>query len=292
FVVGYLVSHLMGCSTPVAIFLGATLTATSVGITARTLSDLRYLHSQEAKTILGAAVIDDVLGLIILAVVTGLTVTGHVSASDVVRNTVLAVVFLVGSIILGVPIAPFVLKVAKKLRTRGVLTISAFLFCLVLALIAHEFNLATIVGAFAAGLVLARTEDQVRIQERIRPIADILIPIFFVMVGIRVDTSVFDITNPESYHTLGFMALLVAVAITMKLLSGFGTLRRKADGLIVGVGMVPRGEVGLIFASIGLARHIITPSEYAAIVGVVLITTFVTPPLLSVLIKRQLSSAK
>jgi len=292
FVVGYLVSHLMGCSTPVAIFLGATLTATSVGITARTLSDLRYLHSQEAKTILGAAVIDDVLGLIILAVVTGLTVTGHVSASDVVRNTVLAVVFLVGSIILGVPIAPFVLKVAKKLRTRGVLTISAFLFCLVLALIAHEFNLATIVGAFAAGLVLARTEDQVRIQERIRPIADILIPIFFVMVGIRVDTSVFDVTNPEAYHTLGFMALLVVVAITMKLLSGFGTLGRKANGLIVGVGMVPRGEVGLIFASIGLARHIITPSEYATIVGVVLITTFVTPPLLSVLIKRQLSSAK
>jgi len=292
FVVGYLVSHLMGCSTPVAIFLGATLTATSVGITARTLSDLRYLHSQEAKTILGAAVVDDVLGLIILAVVTGLTVTGHVSASDVVRNTVLAVVFLVGSIILGVPIAPFVLKVAKKLRTRGVLTISAFLFCLVLALIAHEFNLATIVGAFAAGLVLARTEDQVRIQERIRPIADILIPIFFVMVGIRVDTSVFDVTNPEAYHTLGFMALLVVVAITMKLLSGFGTLGRKANGLIVGVGMVPRGEVGLIFASIGLARHIITPSEYATIVGVVLITTFVTPPLLSVLIKRQLSSAK
>lgn len=292
FVVGYLVSHLMGCSTPVAIFLGATLTATSVGITARTLSDLRYLHSQEAKTILGAAVIDDVLGLIILAVVTGLTVTGHVSASDVVRNTVLAAVFLVGSIILGVPIAPFVLKVAKKLRTRGVLTISAFLFCLVLALIAHEFNLATIVGAFAAGLVLARTEDQVRIQERIRPIADILIPIFFVMVGIRVDTSVFDVTNPEAYHTLGFMALLVVVAITMKLLSGFGTLGRKANGLIVGVGMVPRGEVGLIFASIGLARHIITPSEYAAIVGVVLITTFVTPPLLSILIKRQLSSAK
>ncbi|MGB9588305.1 MAG: cation:proton antiporter [Armatimonadota bacterium] len=292
FVVGYLVSHLMGCSTPVAIFLGATLTATSVGITARTLSDLRYLHSQEAKTILGAAVIDDVLGLIILAVVAGITVTGHVSASDIVKNTVLAVVFLVGSIILGVPIAPFVLKVAKKLRTRGVLTISAFLFCLVLALIAHEFNLATIVGAFAAGLVLARTEDQVRIQERIRPIADILIPIFFVMVGIRVDTSVFDVTNPESYHTLGFMALLVVVAITMKLLAGFGTLGRKANGLIVGVGMVPRGEVGLIFASIGLARHIITPSEYAAIVGVVLITTFVTPPMLSVLIKRQLSSDK
>lgn len=292
FVVGYLVSHLMGCSTSVAIFLGATLTATSIGITARTLSDLRYLHSQEAKTILGAAVIDDVLGLIILAVVTGLAVTGHVLASDVVKNTVLAVVFLVGSIILGVPIAPFVLKVAKKLRTRGVLTISAFLFCLILALIAHEFNLATIVGAFAAGLVLARTEDQVHIQERIRPIADILIPIFFVMVGIRVDTSVFDVTNPKAYHTLGFMALLVVVAITMKLLSGFGTLGRKANGLIVGVGMVPRGEVGLIFASIGLARHIITPSEYAAIVGVVLITTFVTPPLLSVLIKRQLSSAK
>lgn len=292
FVAGYLVSHVLGCSTPVAIFLGATLTATSVGITARTLSDLRYLHSQEAKTILGAAVIDDVLGLIILAVVTGLTVTGRVSASDIVKNTVFAVLFLVGSIVVGVPMAPFILRLAKKLRTRGVLTISAFLFCLVLALIAHELNLATIVGAFAAGLVLARTEDQVHIQERIRPIADILIPIFFVMVGIRVDTRVFDVTNPESYHTLGFMAVLVVVAIAMKLLSGFGVLGRKANGLIVGIGMIPRGEVGLIFASIGLTRHIITSSEYAAIVGVVLITTFVTPPLLGLLIKRQPPPAK
>ena len=287
FVVGYYVSLLFGVSTTVAIFLGATLTATSVGITARTLSDLGYLRTPEAKTILGAAVIDDVLGLIILAVVTGLTVTGHVSVASVAKISILAVLFLFGAVVIGVPIAPYMLKVAKRLRTRGVLTISAFIFCLVLALIAHKLKLATIVGAFAAGLVLARTEDQAHIQEKIKPVADIFIPIFFVMVGIGVDIRVFDVTNPTSRQALGFMIVLVVVAVLMKMISGIGVIKPKMNRLVVGTGMVPRGEVGLIFASIGLSRNIITPAEYAAVVGVVVVTTFLTPPLLSLLLKRQ-----
>ena len=284
FVAGYYASRFLGLETKVAVFMGATLTATSVGITARTLGDLRQLRSREAKIILGAAVIDDVLGLIILAVVTGL---GTVGIWQIGKTTVLAIAFLVGAIVIGVPAAPHMLRVAKKLRTRGVLTISAFLFCLSLAYIAHELHLATIIGAFAAGLVLARTEDLAHIQERMKPVADIFLPIFFVMVGIKVDLGIFNPLNPETAGTLVLVAVLVGVGVVMKLFAGFGVLRRRVNRLVVGMGMVPRGEVGLIFASIGLAQKLITPSEYGAIVAVVVVTTFITPPLLKAALRGK-----
>jgi len=277
FAVGYFVSIWFGLATKVAVYIGATLTATSVGITARTLSDLRRLGTAEAKIILGAAVIDDVLGLIILAVVTG---AGAITAWQISKTTLLAIGFLLGAILIGVPVAPHMFRIARRLRTRGILTISAFLFCLTLAYIAHELRLATIVGAFAAGLVLARTEDLAHIQERMKPVADILVPVFFVMVGIRVDLGIFNPLDPQAHGMLALMGVLVAVAVIMKLFSGLGVLRRRVNRIAVGVGMIPRGEVGLIFATIGLTRHVITPGEYAAIVAVVVITTFITPPLL------------
>lgn len=280
FAAGYAAALAFGLSHIVAIYIGATLTATSVGITARTLADLGQLKTSEAKIILGAAVIDDVLGLIILAVVVGLAKTGVVSAWQISKITVLAIAFLVGAIAIGVPVAPRLLNVAKRLRTRGILTVSAFVFCLGLAYLAHELRLATIVGAFAAGLVLARTEDLAHIQERIKPVADILVPVFFVMLGVSVDLSVFSPVNPHSQAVLVLTAALLAIAIGTKLLAGLGVLRRGVKRLVVGVGMIPRGEVGLIFASIGLARNVITPGEYAAIIAVVVFTTFATPPLL------------
>jgi Kef-type K+ transport system membrane component KefB len=280
FAAGYVVSILFHLEPTVAIFIGATLTATSVGITARTLTDLGRLRTREAQIILGAAVIDDVLGLMILAVVSGLVSTGAVSAWEIVRLTVLAVAFLLGAIVLGARIAPQMLRIAKKLRTRGMLTISAFLFCLILALGAHELKLATIVGAFAAGLVLARTEDLAHIQERMKPVADIFVPIFFVALGISVNLQVFNPFNPETRGVLALLGALTGVAIVMKLFAGLGVLRRGVNRLVVGIGMIPRGEVGLIFASIGLFRQIITSSQYSAILAMVVVTTFITPPLL------------
>ena len=291
FAAGYFGSLLFDLPHTTAVFIGATLTATSVGITARTLTDMGQLRTSEAKIILGAAVIDDVMGLIILAVVTGLVMTGSTSAWQIGQTTALAIAFLVGAILIGVPVAPHLLNIAKKLRTRGILTISAFLFCLALSYLAHEVKLATIVGAFAAGLVLARTEDLAHIQERIKPVADILVPIFFVMVGIRVDLDVINPLNPQTKGTLAFMGMLIAVAVVMKLFAGLGVLRRNVNRIIVGVGMIPRGEVGLIFATIGLTGKIITPGEYAIIITVVVITTFITPPLLKLAFRGKTKQA-
>lgn len=286
FVAGYFVSKALGLQTHEAIFMGATLTATSVGITARTLTDLKQLRTSEAKIILGAAVIDDVMGLVILAVVTGLVVTGSISGWQVTKTTLLAIVFLVGSILLGIPLAPKFMNLAKKLRTRGILTISALIFCLGLAFIAHQLQLATIVGAFAAGLVLARTEDVVHIQDRVKPLADILIPVFFVKLGVLVNLSVLNPLNPANRGTLAIAGLLVLVAVVMKVFAGLGVLGRTANRLVVGVGMIPRGEFGLIFAQAGLAGKVIKDPEYVAILAVVIITTFITPPLLKVVLRH------
>ena len=288
FVAGYYVSLLfLGLSNMVSIFIGATLTATSVGITARTLSDLRQLHTDAAKIILGAAVIDDVIGLMILAVVSGLSISGSISAFSVAKTSLLAVGFLVGTIVLGIRIAPYMMKVARSLRVRGMLTISAILFCLTLAYIAERLGLATIVGAFAAGLVLARTEDQVHLQARIKPIADIFIPIFFVMLGVSVNISLFNPFNPATKSTFIIMVILIVIAAINKLFSGLGVLKKGVSRIVVGVGMIPRGEVGLIFASIGLARGVINLNEYGAIIAVVIATTFITPPLLKVVLRRS-----
>lgn len=284
FAVGYAVGLGFGLDSVTAIYIGATLTATSVGITARTLSDLGRLKSPEAQIILGAAVIDDVLGLIILAVVLGVIQTHSVSFWEIGRITLVAVAFLVGAIAVGIPIAPRLLRVVRRLRTRGMLTVSAVIFCFGFAYIANELKLATIVGAFAAGLVLAETEEISHIQARIKPVADIFIPVFFVMLGVSVDLSVF---SPSSSHVLPLMGALILVAIGMKLFAGLGVLQRGLNRLAVGVGMIPRGEVGLIFASYGLMNHIIDSGLYSAMVAVIFVTTFVTPPLLKLAFRRS-----
>jgi Kef-type K+ transport system membrane component KefB len=286
FAVGYLAAfHIFQLPNNVSIFIGATLTATSVGITARTLADLGRLKTPEAQVILGAAVVDDVIGLIILAVVTGLTTTGRVDVSEISEISVMAIGFLVGAIVIGILIAPRLLALVKHLRTSGMLTISALLFCLILSYLASKLHLASIVGAFAAGLVLARTDDLVHIQERIKPIGDFFTPIFFVLLGLSVNLSVFNPFNPKMHDVLLLMLALTLIAVTMKLLSGFGVVKKGINRIVVGVGMIPRGEVGLIFASIGLSRGIIDSGEYASIVAIVVITTFITPPMLKLALR-------
>lgn len=286
FVVGYGASVGLGLSTTASVFMGATLTATSVGITARTLSDLRQLDRTESHIILGAAVIDDVLGLVLLAVVSGLAMHGSVSAAQIIKTSVLAVVFLVGAILIGVPIAPHALNLIRRIPARGALMVASFLFCLVMSYVAHLIGLASIVGAFAAGLVLARTDDQAYLSDRVAPLADVFVPLFFVVLGISVNLKVFSPSAPDASKVLLLTAVLAAVAIVMKLFSGLGVLKRGVNRWVVGVGMIPRGEVGLIFASVGLARAIITPLEYSAVVAVVAITTLATPGLLKLVLGR------
>lgn len=272
-------------------FLGATLTATSVGITARVLKDLGKTQSPEARVILGAAVVDDVLGLVILAVVSGVIQAADSGAdfaySDIALIVAKSAVFLFGAVFLGLVISPRLFGVASRLRGTGVLLATALVFCFGLSYLAAAIGLAAIVGAYAAGLILEdvhyrtftqRGEHQ--LEELLQPIGAFLVPLFFVLMGMRVDLSTFGRGD-----ILGFAALLTVAAVIGKQACALGVLDSRLDRLAIGLGMIPRGEVGLIFASIGLGltiggEPIIDSGTYAAVVIMVIVTTMVTPPAL------------
>jgi len=273
------------------VYLGAVLTATSVGITARVLRDLGRAQTPEARIILGAAVIDDVLGLVILAVVGGLIAAANagsaLSWADVALIIGKAVVFLFGALSLGLWLSPRVFRLTARLRGRGILLATSLVFCLLLAWLAAEIGLAPIVGAYAAGLILERAhyrhftqKGEHQLEELIHPITSFLVPVFFVLVGMGVDLSAFG--NRE---VLGFAGLLTIAAVIGKQLCALGGVGARLDSISIGIGMIPRGEVGLIFANIGLrlainGEPVIDRGVYSAVVIMVMLTTLVTPPLL------------
>lgn len=298
------------------LFLGAALTATSVGITARVFKDLGKIKIPEAKIVLGAAVIDDVVGLIILAVVSALVTAGTVSAETVGIIFGKSIAFLIGAIVIGHYTAPWFGRFFSKVHTGvGMKFTLAISFALVFAVAAGFIGLAPIVGAFAAGLVLdpvhfkyfrrpqvARDleahmehvnetgKDKIRqlvehhshkhVEELIEPIAMFFVPIFFVYTGMSVDLGT--LLDPK--------ILLVGVAITAvaflgKWLSGLAA--GKVNKNLVGFGMVPRGEVGLIFATIGKQLGVVNDEVFSIIIIMVILTTLLTPPILSHLLKKH-----
>lgn len=272
-------------------FLGATLTATSVGITARVLRDLGKSQSAEARVILGAAVIDDVLGLVILAVVSGVIQAANsgtalsLGATGVIVGK--AALFLFGAVALGLVISPRLFGLAARLRGRDVLLVTALVFCFGLSYFAALIGLAAIVGAYAAGLILEDVHyrdftqrGERGLHELLSPIGALLVPVFFVLMGMRVDLSSFSHAG-----ILGFAAVLTVAAILGKQACALGALRRDLDSLSIGIGMIPRGEVGLIFANIGLGlavhgERVVDDAIYSAVVIMVIITTMATPPAL------------
>jgi Kef-type K+ transport system membrane component KefB len=274
----------------VAVFVGATLTATSVGITARVLTDLRLMHRAESRIVIGAAVIDDVLGLVILAVVSGLAGGAVFSFLGIGRIFVIAVGFLIVAVILGNMLAPRLFSLIDRMRVRGVLLVSAFAFALLFAALADKAGSAMIIGAFAAGIVLSSTNQFDLIVERIEPVADIFTPIFFVSVGAAVNVGLF-IPGADAYNSQVIVVggILVLVAFIGKLAAGYvvGWGKEKLNQAAIGVGMVPRGEVGLIFADIGRRAGILSDETFSAILIMVIVTTFVAPPLLKLLFKPE-----
>jgi Kef-type K+ transport system membrane component KefB len=281
FTAGFAIMHWFGHPPILAIFVGATLTATSVGITARVLADLGRLKDSAAKVVLGAAVVDDILGLIILAVVTGIAQTGGVSLAAVGLLSGKAAVFLVVAILVGIRLAPTIMGWISLMKARGTLIVYSVVFAVALAAIADLIGLATIIGAFAAGLVLATTERREHIEDRIKPVADLLVPVFFVTIGMKVQPA---ILNPFAENAqFGIAMLLTVVAVASKLATGLAVYQSGVRRWPVGVGMVPRGEVGLIFAGTGLAAGVIAPDLYSALVIVVMLTTFAAPPWLKAL---------
>lgn len=272
-------------------FIGATLTATSVGITARVLQDLGKSQTGESRIILGAAVIDDVLGLLILAIVAGVISAADrgVEPSYGALGLILlkAILFLVGALFLGRIISPRLFNLACRLRARGVLLATGLAFCFLLAYLAAAVGLAPIVGAFSAGLILEdvhykelQDQEQHSLEELVHPITSFLVPVFFVLMGMRTDLASF--LQPG---VLGLAAAITVVAILGKQFAGLGVVTRGVDRITVGIGMIPRGEVGLIFANIGLTltvagEKIVTNSTFSAVVVMVVLTTLVTPPAL------------
>jgi Kef-type K+ transport system membrane component KefB len=269
-----------------AIFVGATLTATSVGITARVLDDLGVLQTLEARLVLGAAVIDDVLGLVILGVVSALASGAAFSPSGALRILGVAVAFLVAALVVGQRLAPWILTLVDRLRVRGALLVTAFVFLLMVSVLAERVGTAFIIGAFAAGLMLAETRQVDVIEERIKPVADIFTPLFFLSIGAAVDLRAWNPLVPENRPTLVMAGVLLAIALFGKFASGWVVPWRRFNRAAVGVGMAPRGEVGLIFAQIGLAAGILSTRLFGVMLFVVVATTLVTPPLLQWTLRR------
>ncbi|MCX6380493.1 MAG: cation:proton antiporter [Armatimonadetes bacterium] len=287
FIFGYFVAHAFGRTVMESIFVGAALTATSVGITARVFGDLRSLHTKEAKIVLGAAVADDVIGLIILAVVSGMAITKVISWVAVGQQTAMALIFLVGAILVGMKATPYILHWARKMQIRAAVSSTAVIFCLLLAAIADMVKLAPIVGAFAAGLILERADDKIHIEHKIKALADLFVPLFFVITGARMDVQMFNPATVAGRGTLVLGGVLFLVAVVGKVIGGMSVPGRKLNRLTIGIGMIPRGEVGLLFATLGLNSRVIDKGLYAAIIFVVITTTFITPPLLKLILHRH-----
>ncbi len=272
---------IFGISAIPAIFAGAALTATSIGITSKVLSEIGRLNSKEGQIILGAAVIDDVLGIIVLAVVGSLAKDGVVDVGNVIYLIISASVFLIGAIVLGNVFNKSFVAIADKLKTRGELVIPAFIFAFIMAYLASVIHLEAILGAFAAGLVLEETDKRKELQKQVIPIADMLVPVFFVTVGAKTDLGVLNPAIPTNQEGLIMAIFLIIVAIIGKVVTGLTVFGQPGiNRLAIGVGMIPRGEVGLIFAGVGAASGVLSKPLGAAIIMMVILTTFIAPPLL------------
>ena len=273
---GYFAAVALGESTNTALFVGAALTATSIGITARVFGDLRALSTQEARTVLGAAVADDVLGLIILTVVTRIVQQGSVEAATVASTIGLAVGFLVIAGAIGLVAFPTALqRLGAMSKSSSTIPVIAFALVLAFSVAADVANLAPIIGAFVAGLGLRKVAVHERIERDLSSIGQIFVPVFFLYIGISTDLSAM-----MDGRVLAVAGLLSLIAIVGKLVSAAGALGTASDKLVIGFGMLPRGEVGLIFATIGLSVGALNDELYGSILVVVLVTTLIAPPLL------------
>ncbi len=276
---GYLFTKALGYESLTAIFVGSALTATSIGITARLLSELGALGTREGQIILGAAIADDVLGLVVLAVVGRIAESGSVDPGTILGATGLAFGFLLLALVVGIPLGKRWIHFVGRANVRGVLLAGSVGFALLLSVVARKAGSAEIVGAFAAGLVLARTNRRHDIDQAVKPVVDIFAPLFFVAVGAQMDVGLLNPLSPANRPALALALGLTAIGVVGKFAAGFFAWGR-ARRAFIGAGMIPRGEVGLIFAAVGKATGALAPQVFAAVVLAVFATTFLAPPML------------
>lgn len=282
FLGGFALLKLSGGQTADALFLGTAMVATSVGVTARVLADLGRVKEPESRVILGAAVVDDILGLLVLAVVAG-SIEGGITLGSILSLAALAIGFVVLVGGLGPRIVTVATPYLDRLGEGGVYTL-ALALSLGLSAAAGALSLAAIIGAFLAGMAFAETRDRYKLEEHLSSVYHLLVPFFFVVTGSLVDLSVF---ADGGTALLGLGVLVVAIAGK---LIGCGAaswgLGRESIA-IIGTGMVPRGEVGIIVASIGLGRGVIGPDLYGTVVGMSVLTTLIVPPVLTALFRGR-----
>lgn len=283
FLLGAGTMHLLGYGGSESLLVGVAMVATSVGVTAAVLSSLGRLQTKSSRVILGAAVIDDILGLVLLAVVAG-AVAGTISAGSVIATVVTALGFVAFLAVVGTRlVARYPQMVDKLLPDKSPLVVGLIL-CLGLSALAAKIGLAAIIGAFMAGMMLAEAGERYELDRRMKPINELLVPFFFVLTGARVDLNAF--AQPKLLILLGILTVLATIGKVIAGVFGARSLGRRS-ALIVGVGMVPRGEVGVIVATLALASRSISVPIYSVIVGVSVLTTLIAPPLLTVLVRSE-----
>jgi len=284
FVAGFgLVIYALDADLPTALFMGSAMVATSVGITARVLADLGQLQRRESRTILGAAVIDDVLGLLVLAMVAGIATTGSVSWASLGTIIGLTVAFVAGVLLVG---RPLMLRINGRLPDPAqgyTVFFVAVVLMLGLATLAAQIGLAAIVGAFFAGLILELGQRQHALDHQVQAVAEFLVPFFFVSVGMKVELDAF-----MNAQTLWLTLAVLVLAMITKVAAGWLVAFRSGwlSSSLIGVGMMPRGEVGIIVALMGLSLGVISQDLYSVVVAMSVITTIVAPPILKVLLTR------
>jgi Kef-type K+ transport system membrane component KefB len=275
FVAGYYTAVALGLTPLQSVLCGAALTATSIGISARVLSDLGQLHTPEGRVILGAAVFDDIVGLIILAVIAGLAGGEALSVAGILWKTVVAFGFIAAALFFGRLLVPPLFRMIGKIEVAGTLGVFGLAFAFTLAWLAEMAGSALIIGAFAAGIVLHQTPQRELVERATTEIGHFFVPVFFAFVGASVDVTTF-----ASAHIMLIGGALIVVGVVGKYLSGYAAWWFKGDKRVVGAAMIPRGEVGLIFAQMGLSRGVLTVPLFSALTLMVMVTTFIAPPLL------------
>jgi Kef-type K+ transport system membrane component KefB len=276
FALGYVAAHVLGLGVVPAIVAGASLTATSIGISARVLSDLGELETREGQVVLGAAVLDDVIGLIVLSVVSGLAGGAAVSAAGIALTTAVAVGFIVAALFLGSLLVPPIFRAVERIDSSGILGLIALAFAFLLAWLAAISGSAMIIGAFAAGLIFHRTPHRETIEHKVGLLGQFFVPFFFAVTGAAVDLRTLGDT-----HVAGIGLALIAIGILGKFVAGYAPVWFHGRKALIGVAMIPRGEVGLIFAQMGLSTGALDVSLFSAITLMVIVTTLISPPLLS-----------
>jgi Kef-type K+ transport system membrane component KefB len=247
------------------------------------LSDLGRLQERESQVVLGAAILDDVIGLVILAVVSGLVSGGELTAAGVAKTSGVAFGFLAATLLLGRLVVPPLARLTGKIDLPGTPTMAAVVLALALAWLADFAGSAMIIGAFAAGLLVRDTPNAGEVERGVAHLGHFFVPLFFVAVGAAVDVAVLNPLDPANRRTLLVAGVLTLVAVAGKFAAGYVPFWFRGRKAVVGVGMIPRGEVGLIFARTGLASGVFDAGLFAALTLVVMATTFIAPPLLRLL---------